>query len=1307
MDIVDLEEVDDLDEFDLGPSTASVAPHKPRPVSVTDWDGNKEAQDKSELSNNEVVEKFSLDAEDVRPFTPDDSPRPGPLDEAPPTRLVDKPQVVDKPKDVDKASELLNRINQRAREGNAATGGKQAKEGEQAERPGFDAQGTAPPILSESKFRFFLGRWLQTVAGGPKLTGNGGYVRLSLAAGQAAIWLLPAAIGIAMSILSEKMSMWVAALTAGGAQLAINLLLAGVRERRSNRVASSSPARSNVLADEDEVDFGLCSSRGFLFIFPPRGARSVAYALVSSCALMFLVIFMQPTRVKLALATSSDASLAVYSFFAWLSISLALYSLNAYTPPELNRYSSEAEDGLLGPLSRTFHIFCLAAPALSSSSLDVLPLRILFLLLPLLWTFGSLPGMSVGLEWAVEQAIMHLGGASPFSSSVRLWFGLILTCGNVCISVVLHLSSGLNSSLAAAAGIGFLLSHDLLLFPSNLLASCSGGQRIERSTAALGNLAVLGKLLGRVLALVVLVGVPLLLEWRWKQSVGADLLQHREILLSLDLVLSVLLLVTWTTSSLQTPFLLSIFSNPFKGLRVQQDAKLSRGRSVLAMMHRGSMRCGEWIMFVCVLLHVEANISSSSPTLSFSLLFQQIALTRILRKIWQNPSSSLLELFVAVWYIRGRGCEGVQETFCSVPEVALCAGWILSRCSDCLSKLSFAVVLAVTSWIDVKQRSAHARQILQLLVLGLPFAAVILLASSALAAPLLPVLGVPIFLIGFPRPRRHWPLSASFSSSSFDAAYYKQLVPSLSSSLLRALRQGSLGFGWGGDELLLVRREGMILFVQLLEQGRDYVHFVFKGLEFQETSCHHVEAGAVEEAMNEALQQDSSSSPSSSSSTLRLVINKRLMTAMVPLCVLPVELYSIGDIQLTGIIDRPENSSALPQLFSSALTWLLHQRLTQGLPSSWFDFRELENLLGMPLDQCEFASFDEEWARFVGMVGGGEGQGAREGGTEREREERRQTQGQQAEAENSQTFNEFEVSHPSTLLKDSGSIKSKAALPMLDLDEEEDLDDFIDKLTVSGTNFGEPQSDKDLEGTDCQSNVTCCGANFGGSEDETAAPTLLTYDNTERSKLLLALRRLHAACWGVVEEWGHTNSSSGPDHVVSIFQEQLPSCLHARWLEERPELKKLVLQAYKYAFKFVYDISVYGLEQSHEELRNTFSSLDSDWQLGSESSADWAEAVAKRTPNLMAVFKEEGTFRARVATLMKSEMQVARLNGESVRGLWSALNMELLYFANDDDERYSIQANTRLLRNMVIQAAPPPLGYPLYMTCRAEYAHGM
>ncbi|KAJ3123726.1 Pecanex-like protein 4 [Physocladia obscura] len=77
---------------------------------------------------------------------------------------------------------------------------------------------------------------------------------------------------------------------------------------------------------------------------------------------------------------------------------------------------------------------------------------------------------------------------------------------------------------------------------------------------------------------------------------------------------------------------------------------------------------------------------------------------------------------------------------------------------------------------------------------------------------------------------------------------------------------------------------------------------------------------------------------------------------------------------------------------------------------------------------------------------------------------------------------------------------------------------------------------------------------------------------------------------------------------------------------------------------------------------------------------------------------------------------VGRLSGALVKGIWSNLAYELYYLTNDDDgeylgkfhdsrrmlkpqnsERYSIQAHKSFLRNLIIQSADPPLGYPSWM----------
>ena len=50
-----------------------------------------------------------------------------------------------------------------------------------------------------------------------------------------------------------------------------------------------------------------------------------------------------------------------------------------------------------------------------------------------------------------------------------------------------------------------------------------------------------------------------------------------------------------------------------------------------------------------------------------------------------------------------------------------------------------------------------------------------------------------------------------------------------------------------------VCRDALLVMVQVLECGCGWAQLLCKGLELQETSCHHVEAGTVEEVMDSAL----------------------------------------------------------------------------------------------------------------------------------------------------------------------------------------------------------------------------------------------------------------------------------------------------------------------------------------------------------------------------------------------------------------------------------------------------------------------
>jgi len=288
----------------------------------------------------------------------------------------------------------------------------------------------------------------------------------------------------------------------------------------------------------------------------------------------------------------------------------------------------------------------------------------------------------------------------------------------------------------------------------------------------------------------------------------------------------------------------------------------------------------------------------------------------------------------------------------------------------------------------------------------------------------------------------------------------------------------------------------------------------------------------------------------------------------------------------------------------------------------------------------------------------------------------------------------------------------------------DDLDDLLNEFAVGGGNFGSEELDADAliheldesmglsperpadQSSSLSSSPTRAHAELDLDEASVGARLVRNRARTRGSggdDRAAELRAWLGACWGIVEDWGHLTSRSGTEHTTMVYAGVLPRSEHAKWLSDasRSELRELVLKAFRYAVKFSYDCCLYGAEDTQDEMKESFGEYDAKWYFGPENSPGWAAAVEAGVPNLMAIWKDKGTSRGRVASLVESHMQVGRLNAEAARGLWASLSMELYYFTNDDDERYSIQSNTALLRNLMVQTAAPPLGYALFV-CNAE-----
>lgn len=204
--------------------------------------------------------------------------------------------------------------------------------------------------------------------------------------------------------------------------------------------------------------------------------------------------------------------------------------------------------------------------------------------------------------------------------------------------------------------------------------------------------------------------------------------------------------------------------------------------------------------------------------------------------------------------------------------------------------------------------------------------------------------------------------------------------------------------------------------------------------------------------------------------------------------------------------------------------------------------------------------------------------------------------------------------------------------------------------------------------------------------------------------------------------------AAGASHVARLFAGEVPPSTGARWLEERPALCALAMEAYRLAVKLGMDAMVMAecdtlCDDDDDQMTDLFDQmieLQATYHMGPVGDSSWNAAIASEVSHLFSVVKAPAKpgggrgalsaamgnsgadFSGRLLTLEEHKAWVGKLNREVAHGFWASLTMELLYFTNDDDERYSIQAHKQLLRNLLVQGARPPLGYPVFSTGRVR-----
>ncbi len=136
-------------------------------------------------------------------------------------------------------------------------------------------------------------------------------------------------------------------------------------------------------------------------------------------------------------------------------------------------------------------------------------------------------------------------------------------------------------------------------------------------------------------------------------------------------------------------------------------------------------------------------------------------------------------------------------------------------------------------------------------------------------APLLPVRGLPLFWLSFPRPARFWPfparaarhprqhhpLVAADAALAAAAPFFAQALPELQQALMGAWRRGALGAPRAGDVFVLAFH-ARLAWVTVLEVGFQHAAVAVRGLPVASAAA-QAEAAAATAYLAAALDEPS------------------------------------------------------------------------------------------------------------------------------------------------------------------------------------------------------------------------------------------------------------------------------------------------------------------------------------------------------------------------------------------------------------------------------------------------------------------
>lgn len=1203
------------------------------------------------------------------------------------------------------------------------------------------------PLISDAKAAQALRRFLSTVFGGGRILPG---MTFKIYFFQVLLWfcpvLLSATLAFAVDFTSEESSnfpyfrliLGVALNLAFGVSLEV-LHGVFVRLGRRKRVSAEPGIAKMAWLDDEEVDFHyLCSSQVMDILLPRRPPVAALCRCVISSVLGGLTAqLLVPKNLAATLKLDPTSSMVV-SCWVFLTAGTAHFGLHVQSTTEVSLSSTE---------SRPFLVIALLLPLLFELPVEVARgLLVSVALLPLLWAIGVLPSMLDLLLWSSEQVELHFFGGSmlpmvllSFSIAAGMtWAGRdkLLMDASLDQLLLAIISLSCTALLTCAAAFDLRLKH-----PRGCFFKCLGCW-LQVAVAA-------GLLIPCILMLPNDVLIPLRLAMEQvallltllavyifgvrQLSVSCCGLRNQQYLRQRKQLLwgdggpreappgpvsAQLMEVTSTTtdSAGLGPSALQSLRLPFRARRHAQHVEvLEIIARIVVLVHMGlfgtpsliAYRGEDFWQFVLVALQLRQMRIAFLDVPKAALDAALAGLLHLASWNFSTWPTAVQICFVSV--LRQRGV-----VFCALLRYVV----HLSRITRALPKLRHPLT-SLLLWLNA---------------LLWPGLLVVLMFAAILETPLIAVFSLPLFTLAAPRwSRVAGTLSSTPLVKGAEGLFYSILAPSLLHGLAQQWRAGTLRRE-NGTLLFCRSHERLACVVRVLAHGYGWVQVELRGLELQEpTSCHHVEAGKIDEAFAHAFEGQRAP--------------ERPSFVLEPICEIVVDTYEQSVVSVRGLLDNPEVLRQIHVLFLKSLVWVMMS--LKEIPEGW---------LTCPLKPQDTT---EVLQQLCNMTWPAEVSQALYASSRTSNAEASASASASASALRDAAASPNSAVAPANIPRPPGTPPiirppQKASpevvsppLPTLESERHpveavpadvEDLDTLMDQVLGMAPSMGRMRSIQSRDAAPARQAARKLLVHNEG-DDAWAAPVLrapvansalghrLSHSSVgapatggttmpeehERKETATAttpplekagevalsrLARLVIEAYvavNVAPLHGQKPETYGTSHVLRLFSGNIAKhqeSAELNWLVERPELFHLTMRAFRFAVKISIDAAAMGEEIDIEY--GAFADLAEDlqhrWFLGVEGSMPWEVAMKQRWPNLMAL-KAAGISEVQIVRLRYTE-DACRV-GELRRGVWNSIwasaSLELRYFANDDDERYSIQAHPTLFRNMAVQCAEYPI----------------